>query len=90
MSFLARAFGAGPSKKEHGPSTQEAIQRLRTTEEMLQKKSDYLEKKIDSETNIARSNASKNKRGISCVTIKQSELVSLLLFHDLSCRFIGQ
>ncbi|XP_046843437.1 charged multivesicular body protein 4c-like [Xenia sp. Carnegie-2017] len=62
MSFLARAFGAGPSKKEHGPSTQEAIQRLRTTEEMLQKKSDYLEKKIDSETNIARSNASKNKR----------------------------
>jgi charged multivesicular body protein 4 len=63
MSFLAKAFGGGGSKKQQGPTPQEAIQRLRTTEEMLQKKSEHLEKKIDQELNIAKTNASKNKRG---------------------------
>jgi charged multivesicular body protein 4 len=62
MSFLARAFGGGGAKQKQGPSPQEAIQRLRTTEEMLQKKSEHLEKKIDQELNIAKTNASKNKR----------------------------
>ena len=65
MSFLAKAFGGGGSKKQQGPSPQEAIQRLRTTEEMLQKKSEHLEKKIDQELNIAKTNASKNKRGFT-------------------------
>ena len=63
MSFLAKAFGGGNTKKQLGPTPQDAIQRLRNTEEMLQKKSDHLEKKIEQELNIAKTNASKNKRG---------------------------
>ena len=53
----------GGKKKEQPPTTQEAIQKLRSTEELLQKKSDFLEKKIDAEVELARKNASKNRRG---------------------------
>lgn len=53
----------GGKKKEEPPTTQEAIQKLRSTEELLQKKSDFLEKKIDNEVELARKNASKNRRG---------------------------
>ncbi|KAK2554776.1 Charged multivesicular body protein 4b [Acropora cervicornis] len=52
----------GGKNKEQPPTTQEAIQKLRSTEEMLTKKSEFLEKKIDAETDTARKNASKNKR----------------------------
>ncbi|XP_020901585.1 charged multivesicular body protein 4b [Exaiptasia diaphana] len=52
----------GKKKAEEAPTTQEAIQKLRSTEELLQKKSDFLEKKIQNELNIAKANASKNKR----------------------------
>ena len=57
---LARVFGA---KKGEPPSPQLAIQKLRETEEMLNKKSEYLEKKIDSEALIAKKHGLKNKRG---------------------------
>lgn len=61
MSFFAKMFG---SKKDgQPPSTSDAIQKLRETEEMLYKKQDYLEKKIEVEMKMARMNASKNKRG---------------------------
>ena len=53
----------GGKKKDEPPTTQEAIQKLRSTEELLQKKSDFLEKKIANEVQIARKNATKNKRG---------------------------
>lgn len=54
-------FGSG--KKDGGvPTPQEAIQRLRETEEMLQKKSEFLEKKIDTEISTARKHGTKNKR----------------------------
>ena len=53
----------GGKKKEQPPTTQEAIQKLRSTEDLLQKKSDFLEKKIDTEVELARKNASKNRRG---------------------------
>ncbi|CAH3170939.1 unnamed protein product [Porites lobata] len=52
----------GGKNKEQPPTTQEAIQKLRSTEEMLTKKSEFLEKKIDQEVATARKNASKNKR----------------------------
>merc|ERR1711981_650740 len=52
----------GSSGKDKGPTTGEAIQKLRDTEEMLQKKSDFLEKKLDQEMAIARKNAKTNKR----------------------------
>lgn len=58
--MLAKLFGG--KKGEKAPSPQEAIQRLREVEEMLQKKSDFLEKKIDGEIAVARKHGTKNKR----------------------------
>lgn len=51
--------------KQHrgGPSPQEAIHKLRETEEMLTKKQDYLEKRIEQELMIAKKHGTKNKRG---------------------------
>uniref|UniRef100_A0A914P647 Charged multivesicular body protein 4b n=1 Tax=Panagrolaimus davidi TaxID=227884 RepID=A0A914P647_9BILA len=58
--MLGRIFGG---KKEPAVSTpQESISKLRETEEMLMKKQDFLEKKIQSETSTARANAASNKR----------------------------
>lgn len=60
MSLIAKMFG---KKGDKAPTPQEAIQRLRETEEMLQKKSDFLEKKIEQEIAVAKKNGTKNKRG---------------------------
>jgi charged multivesicular body protein 4 len=60
MSFFGKMFG---KKEEKAPSTGEAIQKLKETEDMLIKKQEYLEAKIDQEVVIAKKNASKNKRG---------------------------
>ena len=60
---LARFFG-GSGKKGETPSPQNAIQRLRETEEMLSKKSEFLEKRIDKELVAAKKAGMKNKRGI--------------------------
>lgn len=59
---LARLFG-GSGKKGEMPSPQNAIQKLRETEEMLSKKSEFLEKKIDKELAQAKKAGMKNKRG---------------------------
>ena len=48
--------------KEKPPNTQDAIQTLRETSEMLQKKSDFLEKKIENEIKSAKQHGTKNKR----------------------------
>ena len=61
MSIFGKIFGGG--KNEKAPTTGEAIQKLRDTEEMLIKKQDFLEKKIQSEISIAKQNGTKNKRG---------------------------
>lgn len=58
---LVRLFGSG--KKGEGPSPQVAIQKLRETEEMLGKKADFLEKKIEQEAALAKKHGMKNKRG---------------------------
>nr|ABM55604.1 putative chromatin modifying protein 4B [Maconellicoccus hirsutus] len=60
MSFLSKVFGG--KKEEKGPTTAEAIQNLRQTEEMLMKKQSFLEKKIDEELAVAKANGTKNKR----------------------------
>jgi len=60
MSFLSKVFGG--KKEEKAPSTGEAIQKLRETEEMLIKKQEFLEKKIEQELQTARKNGTKNKR----------------------------
>ena len=62
---LARIFG-GSGKKGEVPSPQMAIQKLRETEEMLGKKSEFLEKKIGKEMAAAKRHGMKNKRGV-CV-----------------------
>lgn len=56
---LARIFGG---KKGEPPSPQMAIQKLRETEEMLSKKTDFLEKKIEKEHEMAKKHGLKNKR----------------------------
>lgn len=61
MSIFGKLFGGG--KNERAPTAGEAIQKLRDTEEMLIKKQDFLEKKIQQEITIAKQNGTKNKRG---------------------------
>lgn len=60
--MIAKLFGGG-GKGGKAPTPQEAIQKLRETEEMLGKKQEYLEKKIDQELMTAKKNGTKNKRG---------------------------
>jgi charged multivesicular body protein 4A/B len=62
MSWMSKAFGGG-KKKEEPTTPQDAIQRLRETEEMLTKKSDFLENKIQQEIATAKRHGTKNKRG---------------------------
>ena len=60
MSLIQMMFGG--KNKESCPTTNEAIQKLKDTEALLEKKQEYLEKKIDHEKEIAKKNAQKNKR----------------------------
>jgi charged multivesicular body protein 4 len=61
MSFFKNLFGA--KKAEPAPSTSESIQKLRDTENMLLKKQEFLEQKVEQELDLAKKNASTNKRG---------------------------
>jgi hypothetical protein len=61
MSLFNKIFGK--NSKDKPPTPQEAIQRIRDVEELLGKKSQFLEKKIDDELQVARTNGTKNKRG---------------------------
>lgn len=78
--FKGSSSSSSSSKSKHrsrtGPSPQEAIHKLRETEEMLTKKQDYLEKKIEQEIIIAKRNGMKNKRGTYCMPIMWA-----LIFH---------
>ena len=62
MSLFNKLFGK--NGKDKPPTPQEAIQRIREVEELIGKKSQFLEKKIDDELDVARKNGTKNKRGI--------------------------
>lgn len=61
MSFFTKVFGG--KKEDKAPTTGDAIQKLRETEEMLMKKQEFLEKKILQEIGTAKKNGTKNKRG---------------------------
>lgn len=63
MSLFTRIFGK--NGKDKPPSPQEAIQRIREVEELLQKKSDFLEKKVNDELMNAKKHGTKNKRSKS-------------------------
>lgn len=60
MSFFGKIFSG--KKGEPAPTPSEAIQKLRDIENMLTKKQEFLEKKIDVELDTARKNGTKNKR----------------------------
>lgn len=61
MSFFKGLFSS--KKAEPAPTTNESIQKLRETENMLFKKQEFLEGKMQEEMDIAKKNASTNKRG---------------------------
>jgi charged multivesicular body protein 4 len=63
-----RLFG----KKKTTPSPQQSIHRLRETIEMLTKREEFLEKKIEKELQIAKQNASKNKR-VAMMALKRKK-----------------
>ncbi len=60
MSLLEKMFGRG--KKGEAPTPAQAINGLRETEEMLIKKQEYLEGKIEQEIQLAKKHGTKNKR----------------------------
>lgn len=60
MSLFEKLFGK--NKTEHVPTTEEAIQRLLEIEDLLKKRSDLLEQKIDEELANAKLHGTKNKR----------------------------
>ncbi|XP_061778208.1 charged multivesicular body protein 4c [Nerophis ophidion] len=71
MSKISKLFkgvsgSSSSSKSKHrargGPSPHEAIHKLRDTEDMLTKKQDYLEKRIEQEVAIAKKHGTRNKR----------------------------
>ncbi|CAN0164869.1 unnamed protein product [Lampetra planeri] len=61
-AIMLKFFGGGGGKSKTSVTPQEALQKLRETEEMLAKKQEFLEKKIDTEIATARKNGTKNKR----------------------------
>lgn len=61
MSFFGKLFSG--KKGEPAPTPSEAIQKLRDIENMLTKKQEFLEKKIDVELETAKKHGTKNKRG---------------------------
>jgi hypothetical protein len=63
MSLFNRIFGK--NGKDKPPTPQEAIQRIREVEELLEKKSQFLEKKINDELMTAKKHGTKNKRSSS-------------------------
>ncbi|XP_033755825.1 charged multivesicular body protein 4c-like [Pecten maximus] len=63
MSIFKSLFG-GKNKETITP--QDAIQKLSEVQEMLMKKSAFLEKKIDGELATAKKNGTKNKRDHAC------------------------
>lgn len=81
MSFLGKLFGV--KKEEKGPSTEDAIQKLRSTEEMLIKKQEFLEKKIEQEVAIAKKNGTTNKRGKYLIHYFFNAYISLFLLMFL-------
>ena len=60
--MFARIFGS-KSNGSKAPTSQEAIQKLLEIEELLRKRQDVLEKKIEDELTTAKTNGVKNKRG---------------------------
>lgn len=88
MSVFGKLFGAGGGKAgKGGPTPQEAIQRLRDTEEMLSKKQEFLEKKIEQELTAAKKHGTKNKRG-EATRAPSDSLLTLLRLPRPGLHFV--
>lgn len=61
MSFIKNLFSR--SKSTPASTTTESIIKLRETEELLMKKQEFLEEKLEAELKVAKANVSSNKRG---------------------------
>ncbi|XP_068215706.1 charged multivesicular body protein 4b-like [Palaemon carinicauda] len=62
MSLFRKKLGHKKKDKHGAPTTGDAINKLRDTEELLIKKQEYLESKVEKEVATAKQNATKNKR----------------------------
>ncbi|XP_044149831.1 charged multivesicular body protein 4c isoform X1 [Bufo gargarizans] len=85
MSKITKLFkpsGSSSKGRKGGPSAQEALFRLRETEEMLTKKQEYLEKKIEQELATARKHGTKNKRAALQALKKKKRLEKQLTQID--------
>ena len=78
MSIFNKIFGKS-SGSEKAPTPQEAIQKLLEIEDLMRKRQDVLERKIEDELKTARLNGTKNKR---CKTRFIYHLVFDFLFHN--------
>lgn len=65
QKFFKGGGGSGFSKGKGkgGPTPQEALARLRETEEMLTKKQEYLEARVAKELALAKKHGTRDKRG---------------------------
>lgn len=70
-------------------STGEAIQQLRDTENLLMKKQEVLEKKIDQELECAKKNGTKNKRGEEKWSLAMSYGKQILAFNVFVVVVVG-
>jgi len=61
MSIFGKIFGKSGSS-EKAPSPQEAIQKLLEIEDLMRKRQEVLERKVDDELKVAKANGAKNKR----------------------------
>jgi hypothetical protein len=83
MSLFNKMF----TKKEKPPTPQEAIQKIRDVEDLLEKKQQYLEKKIQDELANAKKHGTKNKKCKKSNEIILNVYFNLHLFlirHNLS------
>ncbi|KAM7075567.1 charged multivesicular body protein 4c [Molossus nigricans] len=83
MSKLGKFFKPrGSSKSRAAPSPQEALARLRETEEMLGKKQEYLENRIHRELSLARKHGTQNKRAALLALRRKKQLEKQLTQID--------
>ncbi len=86
MSLFQRLFGGKAAEKS--PTPQEAIQKLIEIEELLRKRQDVLEAKIEEELKTAKLNGVKNKRCNSIIYLfGSSHFILKLVFFNILFNF---
>jgi len=76
MSIFNKIFGKS-SNSEKAPTPQEAIQKLLEIEDLMRKRQDVLERKIDDELKTAKLNGTKNKR---CKQFILFSIINIIFF----------